>query len=384
MFNRSLFLLPLLAAALAGCKPENKFQPPPPAEISVAVPLQQQVQPYEVLTGNTAAFNTVDLVARVEGFLSSINYTDGAYVKKGDLLFLIEQTMYQAKVKEAQASLDSAKAQLLNAEAEFTRQETLLRQNVTAQNTYDQAKAKRDSARANVESQEGNLIVAQTNLGYTSVAAPFDGIVTKHLVSVGELVGNGAATKLATIVQLDPIYVTFNISEQDVLRIRETLPDHRITLEQLAKIPLDIGLMNEEGFPHHGFFNYVSPELDATTGTILVRGLFDNPNRDLLPGFFARIKVPMALGAKAVFLIPNRIIAEDQAGKYVLAVNKDDVVEQKRIVTGQLLVGGLRVISSGLAADDRVVLSTNGKAIPGSKVVPKAGKFEAPPAAASK
>jgi RND family efflux transporter MFP subunit len=384
MVNRSLILLPVLAAALAGCKPENKFQPPPPAEISVAPPLQQQVQPYEVLTGNTAAFNTVDLVARVEGFLSSINYTDGGFVKKGDLLFLIEQTMYKAKVKEAEASLDGAKAQLLNAEAEFTRQETLLRQNVTAQNTYDQAKAKRDSARANVESQEGNLVIAQTNLGYTSVTAPFDGVVTKHLVSVGELVGATAATKLATIIQLNPIYVTFNMSEQDVLQIRENMAERRITIEQLAKIPLDIGLMDEEGFPHHGFLNYVSPEIDATTGTILVRGLFDNPNRDLLPGFFARIKVPMALGAKAVFLIPNRIIAEDQAGKYVLAVNKDDVVEQKRIVTGQLLVGGLRVISSGLAADDRVVLWTNGKAIPGSKVVPKAGKFEAPPAAASK
>src|SRR5260370_38461879 len=141
MVHRSLILLPLLAASLAGCKPENKFQPPPPAEVSVAVPLQQQVQPYEVLTGNTVAFNTVDLVARVEGFLSSINYTDGAFVKKGDLLFLIEQTMYQTKVKEAQATRDSPKAQLLNAEAEFTRQKTLLRQNFTRQNTNDKAKA---------------------------------------------------------------------------------------------------------------------------------------------------------------------------------------------------------------------------------------------------
>jgi membrane fusion protein, multidrug efflux system len=383
MANRSLILLPLLAAALAGCKPENKFQPPPPAEISVAVPLQQQVQPYEVLTGNTVAFNTVDLVARVEGFLSSINYTDGGFVKKGDLLFQIEQTMYKAKVKEAEASLDSAKAQLLNAQAEFTRQETLLRQNVTAQNTYDQAKAKRDSARANVESQEGNLIVAQTNLGYTSVTAPFDGIVTKHLVSVGELVGNGVATKLATIVQLDPIYVTFNMSEQDVLRIRAGLNQRRLSLEELSKIPFDIGLMDEEGYPHAGFLNYVSPEIDPATGTILVRGLFNNPNRDLLPGFFARIRVPTALGSKSALLIPNRVIAEDQAGKYVLVVSKDNVVEQKRIVTGQLLVGGLRVISSGLAADDRIVLTTSGKAIPGNKVAPKEGKIEAPPAAAN-
>ena len=129
--NRSLILLPLLAASLAaslsGCKPDNKFQPPPPPEISVAVPLQQSVTPYEELTGNTVAFATVDLVARVEGFLTSQNYVDGSFMKKGDTLFVIEQTMYKAKVKEGEAQLDGAKAQLLNAEAEFTRQETLLR-----------------------------------------------------------------------------------------------------------------------------------------------------------------------------------------------------------------------------------------------------------------
>ena len=381
--NRSLILLPLLVAFLAGCKPENKFQPPPPPEISVAVPLKQDVTPYEELTGNTVAFATVDLVARVEGFLISQNYTDGSFMKKGDTLFVIEQTMYKAQVKEAEAQLDGAKAKLVQSEAEFTRQETLLRQNVTAQNTYDQAKAKRDSDRANVENAEGNLTIAQTNLGYTTVQAPFDGIVSKHLVSVGELVGNGKATKLATIVQLDPIYVEFNVSEQDVLKIRQNLANRRLTVEELGKIPLDIGLMNEEGYPHKGTMNYVAPEIDAQTGTILVRGLFPNPNRDLIPGFFARIRVPMGLGAQSVLLIPNRVIAEDQAGKYVLVVNKDNVVEQKRIKTGQLLVGGLRVIAEGLAADDRVVLTTNGQAVPGGKVVPKPETIPAPPAAAN-
>jgi multidrug efflux system membrane fusion protein len=380
---RSLILLPLLAASLAGCKPENKFQPPPPPEISVALPLQQNVTPYEELTGNTVAFATVDLVARVEGFLISQNYVDGSVMKKGDTLFVIEQTMYKAQVKEAEAQLDGTKAQLLNAEAEFTRQETLLRQNVTAQNTYDQAKAKRDSARANVENAEGNLTIAQTNLGYTTVQAPFDGIVSKHLVSVGELVGNGKATKLATIVQLDPIYVEFNVSEQDVLKIRQNLANRRLTVEELGKIPLDIGLMNEEGYPHAGVMNYVAPEIDAQTGTILVRGLFKNPDRALIPGFFTRIRVPLGLGSTSVLLIPNRVIAEDQAGKYALVVNKDNVVEQKRIKTGQLLVGGLRVITEGLAADDRVVLTTNGQAVPGGKVVPKQETIPPPPPAAN-
>ncbi|MPZ32779.1 MAG: efflux RND transporter periplasmic adaptor subunit [Rhodospirillales bacterium] len=377
--NRSLILLPLLVAFLAGCKPDNKFQPPPPPEISVAVPLKQDVTPYEVMTGNTVAFATVDLVARVEGFLTSQSYVDGSPMKKGDTLFVIEQTMYKAQVKEAEAQLDGAKAKLVQSEAEFTRQETLLRQNVTAQTTYDQAKAKRDSDRANVENAEGNLTIAQTNLGYTTVQAPFDGVVTKHLISVGELVGNGRATKLASIVQLDPIYVEFNVSEQDVLKIRENLANRRLTVEELGKIPLDIGLMNEEGYPHKGFLNYVSPEIDAQTGTVLVRGLFQNPKRDLLPGFFARIRLPTGLGAKPVFLIPDRVIAEDQAGKYVLIVDKDNVVRQRRIKQGQLLTGGLRVITEGLNADDRVVLTTSGRAVPGGKVVPKETTIAPPP-----
>ena len=375
-----LIVLPLLAVSLAGCKPENKFVAPPPAEISVAVPLQQSVVPYEELTGNTVAFATVDLVARVEGFLTQIAYTDGAYVKKDDLLFQIDPTIYAAKVAQAEAELAAAKALLVQAQAEFTRQETLLRQNVSPQNTYDTAKAKRDSNAANLDNQTANLAVAKANLGYTTVQAPFDGIVTKHLITVGELVGASTATKLATIIQLDPIYVTFNMSEQDVLKIRDNLANRRLSLEELGKIPLDIGLMNEEGFPHQGFLNYVSPEVDATTGTILVRGLFKNPNRDLLPGFFTRIRVPMGLGAKPVLLIPNRVIAEDQAGKYALVVGKDNVVEQRRIKTGQLLVGGLRVVTDGLKADDRVVLTTSGRAVPGGKVVPKETTIAAPPA----
>ena len=376
---RSLMLLPLLAATLAGCKPENKFQPPPPPDITVALPLQQDVVPFEVQTGNTVAFNTVDLVARVEGFLTSQNYIDGAVVKKGDTLFVIEQTMYKAKVKEAEAGLDAAKAQLVQAEAEFSRQQTLLQQNVSAQNVFDQAKAKRDSARANVENNEGNLVIAQTNLAYTTVTAPFDGIVTKHLVSVGELVGNGVATKLATIVQLDPIYVEFNVSEQDVLTIRSNLKGKVMTVDELAKVPLDIGLMNEEGFPHSGFMNYVSPEIDPNTGTILVRGLFKNPGRALLPGFFARVRMPMGLGPEKAMLVPNRVIAEDQAGRYVLVVGKDDVVEQRRITQGMLLPGGLRAITKGLGADDRVVLTTSGRAVPGGKVVPKMTTLTPPP-----
>ncbi|MFO1082222.1 MAG: efflux RND transporter periplasmic adaptor subunit [Reyranellaceae bacterium] len=381
MSHLRLIPLAVLLAGLAACKAENKFQPPPPSQITVAAPLQQEVAPFEVLTGNTVSFATVDLVARVKGFLTEIKYVDGAYVKKGDVLFVIEQTVYKANLQEAQAQLAAAKAELVQSEADFTRQETLLRQNVSAQTTYDKAKAKRDTDRANVENAQANLVIAQTNLGYTTVEAPFDGIVSKHLQNVGQLVGDTSATKLATIVRYDPIYVEFNMSEQDVLEIRRNL-GREVSLEQMQRVPIEIGLMDEEGFPHKGFLNYVSPELDPTTGTILVRGLFQNPDRRLVPGFFVRVHMPRGKGLEKVLLIPDRVIAEDQAGKYVLAVGKDDLVEERRVTTGQLLVGGLRVIKSGLKPDDRVVLSTNGRAVPGNKVVPKDGKIDPPPASA--
>ncbi len=373
-----LIVLLLLATALAGCKPENRFVPPPPPEISVAPPLKQKVTPFMELTGNTAPYNIVDLVARVQGFLTAINYQDGSPAKKGDVLFQIDPSTYEAQVKQAEAQVASAKAQLVQSTAEFNRQETLLRQNVSAQNTYDMAKAKRDSDAANVENQEANLTIAQINLGYTKVAAPFDSVTTRHLISIGEVVGSSVNTKLATSVQLDPIYVTFNVSEQDVLKIRANLKDRRITLDDINKVPLEIGLMTEEGFPHKGHLNYVSPEIDPNTGTILMRGLFENPNRVLLPGFFVRVRLPLGLEGQESLLVPDQVVAEDQAGKYLLVVNKDDTVEQRRVTTGSLLPGNLRVIEKGLTADDRVVISTNGRAIPGRKVVPKATTIAQP------
>jgi RND family efflux transporter MFP subunit len=382
MSHRSLILLPLLAmVSLAACKPENKFQPPPAPDIRVAVPLQQDVAPYEVLTGNTVSFATVDLVARVKGFLTDIKYVDGNPAKKGDVLFIIEQTMYKANVQQAQAQLEAAQAELVQSEAEFTRQDTLLRQNVSAQNTYDKAKAKRDSDRAAVESAQANLVIQQTNLGYTTVEAPFNGVVSKHLQNVGQLVGDTSATKLATIVRLDPIYVEFNMSEQDLLKIRQNV-GRKPSPDEMRKVPIEVGLMDEQGFPHKGFLDYVAPELDPTTGTILVRGLFQNPDRALVPGFFVRVHLPQGLAPAAALLVPDRVIAEDQAGRYVLVVDKDNVVEQRRITTGQLIVGGLRVVETGLKADDRVVLSTNGRAVPGNKVVPQDGKIDPPPAGA--
>jgi RND family efflux transporter MFP subunit len=339
--------------------------------VGVSAPLQRPATPYLELTGSAVAFNEVDLVARVQGFLSEIDYKDGEAVKQGTTLFVIEPQPYQAKFQQAQASVQATQAQLVAAEAEFNRQATLLRQNVSAQNTYDQALAKRDALKANIVDQQAGVTIAAINYGYTRVAAPFDGLVTDHLQSVGELVGTGQPTKLASIVQLSPIYVTMNVSEQDALRVRANMQKQGKTLAEVGVIPVDVGLMTEQGYPHQGKLDYVNPGLDPATGTLAIRAIFDNAGRALLPGNFLRVRIPLpGQENENALLVPDTALGADQAGRYLLIVNKDDVVEQRPVQLGQMF-GGLRQIESGIGPDDRVVVAGNQRAIPGDKVAPK-------------
>ena len=359
---------------LAGCKKENAYVPPPPPQVGVAHPLSRNVTPYLEATGNTAAYNQVNLEARVEGFVQQILYTDGAFVKAGTTLFVIEPAPYQAKLQQAQAQLDAANASLTQSGPEFQRQATLLKQNVTAQNTYDQAKAKYDSDKANALNQTAGVALAGINLGYTHVTAPFDGIVTAHLVSVGGLVGVSGPTKLATIVQQAPIYVNFNVSEQQVLQVRANLAKIGITGADLrtniSKVPVEIGLMTESGYPHEGKLDYAAPTVDSSTGTLAVRAIFDNANHDLLPGYFVRIRIPLHYMAGPALLVPDIALGTSQAGRYLLVVNKDNVVEQRTVQLGQL-DGSLRVITDGIKPDDEVVITGLTRAIPGEKVSPQ-------------
>ncbi len=322
-------------------------------------------------------------MARVEGFLSEIDYKDGEAVKQGTTLFVIEPQPYQAKFQQAQAAVQATQAQLVAAEAEFNRQATLLRQNVSAQNTYDQALAKRDALKANLVDQQAGVTIAAINYGYTRVAAPFDGIVTDHLQSVGELVGTGQPTKLASIVQLSPIYVTMNVSEQDALRVRANLQKQGKTLAEVGVIPVDVGLMTEQGYPHQGKLDYVNPGLDPATGTLMIRAIFANADRALLPGNFLRVRIPLpGQENENALLVPDTALGADQAGRYLLVVNKDDVVEQRPVQLGQMF-GGLRQIESGIGPDDRVVVAGNQRAIPGDKVAPKPATIQERQAAAA-
>ncbi|PPQ33034.1 efflux RND transporter periplasmic adaptor subunit [Rhodopila globiformis] len=353
--------------ALPGCKRQTAYAPPPPPQVGVAHPLRQSVTPYFETTGSMIAYNQVDLVARVEGFLQQINYKDGAFVKYGTELFVIEPAPYDAKLQQAQASFASTQAQLVQAQAEYLRQSTLGKKDFASQSVVDQAKAKLDSTRADLTNQQAGIALASINLGYTRVSAPFDGVVTAHLQSVGELVGVTGPTKLATIVQLDPIYVSFNVSEQEVLRLKAALAKQGLKPSEFHNVPLDVGLMTETGYPHHGNIDYIAPALDPATGTLQVRGLLQNPVRAMLPGMFARIRVPIAIQTTEALLVPDEALGTNQGGRYLLLVDDNDVVQQRAVTTGQL-VGSLRVIRSGLTVNDRVIVSGLPRAVPGEKV----------------
>jgi RND family efflux transporter MFP subunit len=360
-------MLPLaVASSVAACGQNNQYAAPPPPKVTVASPVEQQVTRYFDATGNTAAINSVDLVARVQGFVQAISYTDGAFVKKGTSLFTIEPEPYRLKVEAAKAAVTSAQATLTQAEAEFKRQADLITRQVSTQANYDKALAQRDSAQADLQSAQANEKQAEINLGYTDVTAPFDGVVTARQVSVGELVGASATpTTLATIVQLDPIWVNFNASERDVLRERANLASRGQTGADLLGTAVEVGLQTESDFPHNGKLDYIAPTVNASTGTLALRASFENGNRALLPGFFVRVRIPSE--PLPALLVPDVALGSDQGGRYVLIVNKDSVVEQRKVDEGQL-VGELRVIEKGLTKDDRVVVGGIMRAIPGQKV----------------
>ena len=365
-----------LSLALAGCKKANTYVAPPPPQVSVAAPLVHDVTRYLDTTGNVDAMNSVDLVARIAGFLYSQNYVDGAMVKKGSTLFTIEPPPYFAQLQQAQAQQASMQAQLVQAQQAYQRQATLRQQNVNSQADLDNAQAKRDAAQANLDNATSSTQLAAINYSYTQVKAPFDGQVSAHLVSVGQMVGAGGVnTKLSTIVQVKPIYVDFSVSEPVVQRIRANLAARHLQLSDVKNIAVDVGLQTETGYPHTGALDYVAPTVDAESGTLSARGLMPNTDITLLPGMFVRVRVPLGVEKNAV-LVPDTAIGSDQGGSYVLIVDAQNKVQEKPVTTASRL-GDLRVISTGLAATDRVIIDGLQRAVPGETVAPQ----DAPPIA---
>jgi membrane fusion protein, multidrug efflux system len=373
-------LLALCACVLVtGCGSRNTFVAPPPPKVVVAQPLQQPVTLYIELTGNTAPYRTANLVARVQGYLESIDYKDGAAVTSGTQLFGIERDIYQAQLDQANAQLAKDQAVLGSARSDLARYQALEQQkSIAAQQSQDQAFVVQQDE-ANVEVDRANVETATINLGFTKVLAPFDGIVTNHQVDLGNLVGAAGPTTLATIVQTDPIYVNFTLSEPQVLTIRRSSaaaghPIRSTDLARLATIPTEIGLQGEEGYPHSGHLDYVSPQIDASTGTLSVRAVFDNKDHALLPGLFARVRLPIGHQAKAL-LMRNDALGTSQEGSYVLVVGADNVVSRKIVKTGQRQ-GQLVIIESGLDPTDWVVIEGIQQAFPGAKVEPQRSELK--------
>jgi RND family efflux transporter MFP subunit len=342
-----------------------------PPKIPVVQPRTQSVTDYVELTGNAAPVINVKLIARVEGYLEAQHFHDGAIVKKGDLLFTIQQDQYKAQLQQARAQVMAAKAKLVYARTEVGRYRELVKKDAAAQVEVDHWVYERQAAEASLLGAEAQVAIAQLNLGYTQVTAPFDGQMGKALIYPGNVVGSpGQQAALAEIAQLDPIYAVANLNQQDVLKIRANLDQKRLTLADLLKVQVEIGLQDESNFPHRGTLEYVSPGIDPATGTMLIRAVLPNSNRDLLPGFFIRMRLPMERTARSALLIPDRALQEDQGGRFVLIVNRGNVVEKRYVQLGQVF-GGLRTITSGLAANDRVIVGELWRATPGAKVVPE-------------
>src|SRR5262249_1268997 len=364
---RTWFLVPALFLVLLGCKGKPQQQTPPPPKVTVAQPVQRAVTDHLELTGNTQAIYTVQLVARVAGYLENVLFQDGQMVKKGQPLFLIQHNTYEANLRQAEATILQYRAQLAYAEAQLARYSNLVQERGASQSDVDNWRYQRDAAQANLRSAEAQRDLAKLNLSYTDVRAPFDGRMDRRLKDPGNLVGSGENTVLAQINQIDPIYVYFNISDIDLAHLMKGtrgIPGPT----DAHKWAVFAGLPNEEGYPHRGSLDFAAISLTTTSGTLLMRGIFPNPQGQILPGLFTRVQVP--LEQRAAFLIPEVAIGHDQQGSFVFVVNDKNVVERRSVKTGPT-VDSLRAIDEGLRGTEWVIVNGLLKAAPGRQVTPE-------------
>lgn len=361
-----LFLCVFCVLLLVGCK-KKKPSPPPPPSVTVIQPQQREVTYYLDLTGNTQAVNTVQLVARVPGYLDKVFFQDGQMVKKGQLLFLIQENTYVDNLHQAEGQASAQKAQLEYAENQFTRYSNLLTDKAASQSDVDNWKYQRDSAEANLKTAQANVEIAKLNLDYTKVTAPFDGRIDRRLQDPGNLVGTSPAnTNLAQMSQINPIYVNFTVSDKDLTRILQS--SHGIPGVG-SRQAFFVGLVGEEGHPHRGNIDFAAISISNSTGTLPMRGVLSNPNGEILPGLYARVRLPVE--SKIVKLVPATAVGNDQQGAFVLVVNQQNMVERRGVKTGPLEDNNMRVIEEGLVGNERVVASALLKARPGSTVAPQ-------------
>ena len=297
-------------------------------------------------------------------------FREGDIVEEGQTLFIIQQESYIAKVKEAEANLLSSKAKLMHSETEYKRFTGLLREDAAAQTDVDHWHYDRDSNQAAVMGNEAQLSIAKLNLSYTVVKAPFKGKVSRRYYDPGNVVGKGEDTVLAEINKVDPLYVYFNISERDLLRVREArAQDPGNDPSKPPRVPVWVGLANEEGYPHEAILDYSDIQVDTTTGTLQLRATLPNADFSVIPGLFVRVRAEKP-SIREGLLIPEDAVAYDQAGAYVLVVDDQDVVSRRGVVLGPTMEKRIAV-DSGLSAGDWVITNGQMRAIPGKKVAPR-------------
>jgi len=364
MVRRALAALGAAAAlgALA-CNRGNEYAPPPPPEVTVGHPVERDVTIHGVFTGHTVAIATLDIRARVQGYLESVNFTPGARVKKGDLLFVIEPELFQAQVDQAKALLAAKEAGYRAAQEQLDITQTIFQKSAGSKTDMVAKTQARDLAKAELENARASLAAARLNLSYTRIYAPFDGVIDRNLVDVGNLVGSGSATLLATIVRYDPIYAYFQMSESELLRYREGRGAGGADDEARLGLATDT-----EQFPYVGRVDYIGNRVDPDTGTIELRAVFPNPERAILPGLFARVRVPMS--HRRAVLVPDAAIASDQGGEYVLVVDEKNLAQYRRVHAGPSVENGLRVVEDGVGPTDSVVVNGIQRARPGVEVKP--------------
>ncbi|MDD3471556.1 MAG: efflux RND transporter periplasmic adaptor subunit [Syntrophaceae bacterium] len=357
-----LVSLTLFTLILFGCGSEPAPVAPPPPEVTVSKPEKREVIRSLNFTGTISAFQKVEIRARVQGFLEKINFTPGAFVNEGTLLFVIDPRPYQAKVDQATATMEAKKASLYLAQVEYDKARQLESKDAISQIKLIEQTAKRDVARAELAQAEADLQAASLDLEYTQVKTPISGNVARNLVDLGSLVGAQEKTLLTTVVNDKSVYVYFSASEQDLMPL---IRDENKAPERNPK--LFIGLSDEKDYPHEGHIDYADPEIDPSTGTLQIRGVFTNEKGLFVPGMFVRVKVPVQK-IEAV-LVPDIAIQSGQGGKFVLVVNDKKIVEQRMIQTGQL-DGRMRVILEGLKENEWVIVNGIRRARPGEPVNP--------------
>lgn len=359
----------LVALALTACsRSESQPAPPPPPAVSVAAAIEREVAEWDEFSGRLEAVESVQLHARVSGYIQSIHFKPGAEVKKGDLLVQIDPRPFQAEVARAEAALASAQTRQELAKTELARAQILLEDKAISQRDYDQQLASRKDLDTGIRAAQAALQTAKLNLEYASVRAPISGRISKEEVTVGNLVqGDGASpTLLTSIVSVDPIYASFEGDEQAYLKYTRLARSGVRPSSRTTKNPVFMGLANEEGYPHKGYMEFVDNQIDPQTGTIRARAVFDNKDGSLTPGLFARIKL-IGSGTYRAVLIDEKAIGTDQSKKFVLVLGPESKLAYRPIKLGPL-IDGLRVVSEGLKGGEVIVVNGIQHVRPGVQV----------------